>query len=363
MNLIFTVIGLLILVFVTVPVFAKTITVTGYGSNLNKAETDALRNAVEQAAAVVVDSKTLVKNGRLIEDKILAQSRGYINSYSVVEKTRTSDGWKVSVNADVDINPNSKLMDDLVREGIINLTLRNPKIAVVISDEISRGGRTPAEIGITDAFIQAGFSQIINVDQLGISKSKISTYGEEQLKELAARLNADVIVVGRVSVSRAGDVGKFIDSSRTGMISYRAQIDARMYMSQSKRIVAVGTKVGSGIDIAETVAAKSASSKAGKLLGEEFVDKLISQGAGQKQMIEIIVFANDFSKVNMLKSVLEQIEAVKMIELSAYRDGQGVFSVKYSGSTAHLFEMIDKKADFFVEMISADYSTLKLKTM
>lgn len=354
---------MVIVLAMSVSAFAKTVTVDGYGRNFAEAESDALRTAVEQAAAVVVGSETMVKNGQTMEDKIFSHSRGYINGYTVVDKTRGKDVCKVTINADVDVNPNSKLMNDLAREGIINLALRNPKIAVVISDEVSSVGHTPAEIGVTSAFIDAGFSQIINVDQLGVSRKRIYSYGEEQLKELAARLNADVVVVGRVSLSRGGDVGKFIGSAPTGMISYRAEIDARMYMSHSKRIVAVGSKVGSAVDIAELVAAKSASSNAGKLLGEEFVDKLISQGAGQKQMLEVVVYVNDFSKVNMIKAALEKIETIKMVTLSSYSDGQGVFSIKYSGSTAHLFELLDKQAECYIEMVSSDYSTLKIKVM
>ena len=43
--------------------------------------------------------------------------------------------WRVTINATVDDYPNSKLMNELTRLGIINVQLRNPKIAVYVPEQ------------------------------------------------------------------------------------------------------------------------------------------------------------------------------------------------------------------------------------
>lgn len=343
--------------------FAKVVTVEGEGENQKQAEFDAIRMAVEQAAAVMVGSQTLEENHVVVEDKIYSQARGFVNNYQVIGKKKLGNIWRVTVEADVDVNPNSKLMNALTREGIINTALRNPKIAVVISDDMAKGGKSAAEIAVTDAFLEAGFTQILNVAQVGSSRREIYNYGEDGLQELAARLHADVVVVGKVTTDRGGDMGQFIGNGHhgTGAISYRSQIDARMYMAQSRRVVAVSSKASGGVDISEHIAAKNAAANAGKLVGEDFVAKLIAQGAGMKQMLEVQVIANDFSRIGMIKKALEGVDGVKSVNLSRYANGEGQFSVQYSGAANNLFTALEKQAECFVKLVSVDYSTLKIQ--
>ena len=117
---------------------AKNVSMTGMGVTAAEAENDALRNAVESAVGVLVDSQTLTEQNTVLHDQIYTQSRGFIRNYSVTDRRQFPDGWRVTVDADVDDSPNSRLMTELTRLGIIDNRLRNPKIAVYIPERHTR---------------------------------------------------------------------------------------------------------------------------------------------------------------------------------------------------------------------------------
>ena len=125
---------LVALILLTGSALAKNVTVTGMGVTASDAENDALRMAVENTIGVLVDSNTLVEKNMVIQDQIYTQSRGFVTDYKVISRQQTAGGWQVTINATVDDNPNSKLMNELTRLGIINTQLRNPKIAVYVPE-------------------------------------------------------------------------------------------------------------------------------------------------------------------------------------------------------------------------------------
>ena len=142
---------------------ARSVTVTGSGISQNEAESDALRNAVEKAVGVLVDSQTMVSSNTILQDEIYTQSRGFVTNYNVTDRQPDGNGWRVTVNADVDDSPNSKLMTELTRLGIIDTKLRNPKIAVYIPEHhIQYRIPDPAgETAIIKTLVEAGFTNVI----------------------------------------------------------------------------------------------------------------------------------------------------------------------------------------------------------
>ena len=168
MKKIITIFTLMCVLFCCSLALAKTVTVAGMGSTANEAENDALRNAVEHSVGVLVDSKSLSEKNVVLNDQIYAQSRGFIRNYVVIDRIQNSNGWTVTIEADVDDSPDSKLMTELTRLGIIDVQLRNPKIAVYIPEQHLRN-RVPnsaAETEVVKAFLDAGFTNMIEASPL-----------------------------------------------------------------------------------------------------------------------------------------------------------------------------------------------------
>lgn len=65
---------------------------TGVGIDFEKANRNAVRNAIEQVIGIYVASDTMVKNSQLINDNILVSSGGYVKESKVISQKRNNDG-------------------------------------------------------------------------------------------------------------------------------------------------------------------------------------------------------------------------------------------------------------------------------
>ena len=351
-------------------VMAKTVTVSGTGSTAPEAENDALRNAVENAVGVLIDSQTLVEKNVVLHDQIYSHSKGFIRNYTVLDKSQQGGMWTVKVEADVDDSPNSKLMTELTRLGIIDTKLRNPKIAVYIPEtHIAYRVPDPAgETAVIKAFVDAGFTnmiaaspklQVINPNRFAWYSKPVVQVNIEDLRNAARFFEADIIIMGEAFSEGVGDVGRNLPGRQvTNALSCKARAEAKMYVAKTGQIIAADGKFAAGVDSSEAVASKKALAAAGKLLGEYFVEKLMESGSGNRQGFELIVKGSDFSKVNQVQNALGRVNGIKNVNLSSYDNGTATFSLIYSGAPTTLFKEIQAATDANLNLVSSAYNSM-----
>ena len=350
---------------------AKTVTVAGMGSTASEAENDALRNAVERSVGVLVDSQTLVEKNVVLNDQIYAQSRGFIRNYTVIDKLQGPSGWSVTIEADVDDTPDSKLMTELTRLGIIDVQLRNPKIAVYIPEQHLRY-RVPdpaAETAVIKVFVDAGFTNMIqaspklarvDVNSYGWSLKPLHNISAEDMRNAARFFEADILIMGEAFSEGVGDVGRNLPGRQvTNALSCRARAEGKMYIAKTGQILAADGKYASGVDMSEAIASKKALAAAGRQLGEYFVEKILSQSPS-RQGIELVVKGSDFTKINMVQSALGRVSGVKSVNLSKYEDGEGTFTVHYGGAPQTLFNALQAATDANLTLLSTTYNTITI---
>ena len=345
--------------------FAQKVTLVGMGATASDAESDALRNAVETSIGVLVDSETMVKNFQVVKDEIYTKSRGFITNYTVTEKRESESGiWQVTINADVDTEPNSKLMNELTRLGIIDTKLRNPKIAVWIPERhIAYHVPDPAgETAVMHALLDAGFSNVIAASPA--IPSHIGGKTIEDMRNLARFMDADILVMGEAFSEGMGDVGRYLPGSqRTGMQSCRARIEAKLYIAQTGQIIAADGKYASGMDISESIASKKALAAAGKQMGEHLSQELLTLGAGNHQGLEVIVNCRDFNEASRIQLALASSVGGGNIQLSAYDAGQAKFVVISGKSPSALFADIQRVCPLRLSMDSASYNVIHVSVI
>ena len=351
-------------------VMAKTVTVSGTGSTAPEAENDALRNAIENAVGVLIDSQTLVEKNVVLHDQIYSHSKGFIRNYTVLYKSQQGGMWTVKVEADVDDSPNSKLMTELTRLGIIDTKLRNPKIAVYIPEtHIAYRVPDPAgETAVIKAFVDAGFTnmiaaspklQVINPNRFAWYSKPVVQVNIEDLRNAARFFEADIIIMGEAFSEGVGDVGRNLPGRQvTNALSCKARAEAKMYVAKTGQIIAADGKFAAGVDSSEAVASKKALAAAGKLLGEYFVEKLMESGSGNRQGFELIVKGSDFSKVNQVQNALGRVNGIKNVNLSSYDNGTATFSLIYSGAPTTLFKEIQAATDANLNLVSSAYNSM-----
>ena len=341
--------------------YAKEVTVTGMGLTPSDAENDALRAAVENTVGVLVDSETLVEKSVLISDRIYTQSRGFVNDYTVLSSEQTANGWRVTIRAIVDDQPNSKLMNELTRLGIINVQLRNPKIAVYVPEQhinYNVGG-AGGEIAIVKTLLNAGFSNVTEVGA-GLSYQNPMSMNAEQLRQAAQIYGADIMIVGQSFSEGVGDVGNYLPGNqRTYMEACRARVEAKMFIVRTGQIIAADGMYGSAYDNSQAVAAKKALASAGEQMGNYFVEQITGMYTS-RQGLEVVVIAPDFSKVNMIQNALGKVNRVKNVNLSNYNNGRAIFRIQYGGSPQTLFNELSALTTADLTLQSLDYNTLTI---
>ena len=340
---------------------AKNVTVTGRGMTPTEAENDALRAAVEDTLGVLVDSETLVQNNMLISDQIYTQSRGFVNEYTVISREQFSGGWLVTINAIVDDQPDSKLMNELTRLGIINVQLRNPKIAVYVPEQhlnYSVGG-AGGETAIVKALLNAGFSNVVEVGT-GLNYQSPMAMNVAQMKQAAQNFGADIMIVGESFSEGVGDLGNYLPGNqRTNMEACRARVEAKMFIVRTGQVIAADGKYGSAYDNSQAIAAKKALALAGEEMGNYFVEQITGMYTS-RQGVEVVVYGADFSKINLVQSALGRINRVKNVNLSSYENGRAVFNVNYGGAPQTLFNELRAATNADLTLQALTYNTLTI---
>ena len=348
----------------SVNVLAQNVTVTGIGASVTEAENDALRLAVENTLGVLVDSQTLVERNVVLEDAVYANSKGFVKDYKIVSKSQDYDTWKVTIDAVVDTNPDSKLMGELTRLGLIDNVLRNPKIAIMVVEKHinNRITNSTSENAITKKFIEYGFDNVIDINKDRIMYNNPYAMTVDELDNIARSMQADILVVGQAFSERVGDVGKFISSKnrKIGVESCRAHIESKMYVARTGKVIAANGFNGAGVDIKAIMAAKVALNNAGEQMGEYLAEKLLEFAAGNRKQLEVVVLASDFTKMNEVKSALTSVYGVKSAQITSYSNGRAVIRVQYSGAPQVLYELLQESDECNVELRTVTYDTLTI---
>lgn len=98
----------------------------------DKAIENAQRDAVEKIVGVMISSSTEVENFQLKLDRILAESKGFINDYKIISEKREGDSYKITIEADVGMG---KLKDRMTAVNLIMVRKSKPRLMIIFSDK------------------------------------------------------------------------------------------------------------------------------------------------------------------------------------------------------------------------------------
>ena len=100
----------------------RTVVVEGVGDSSENAVKDAQRNAVNQVVGVLIDAKVMVENDKLIEEKILTLSNGFVKTSKVISQNKSGKLFKVKIEAVVEVTGIENILkkEKLMASGVID---------------------------------------------------------------------------------------------------------------------------------------------------------------------------------------------------------------------------------------------------
>lgn len=304
-----------------------------------EAKRDAFRNAIEQGLGVLIQGITEMENFQVIRDKVMAQSKGLVTDYKVLNRWEEDGMVKVKMRATVALTK----LNDVLGPVVID-TLGNPVLMVCIAENID--GKTPflavSESTILSVFQNAGY-HIVNPGQVDANRRREATEAaltgdKSKLIELAKRHDADVVISGKaMAVPYTSQV-----VSGQKLYGVQAQLSIEAIITQTGRVLGVAIpsvrKIGLSVDDAAMKALKEAASEAAKKLVYEVAYAMLGQtGRGVAgRTIQLRIEGINFTQARKIKGEIEKFKGVVGVYQRSFTDGNLVMDVNFEGNAEDL---------------------------
>lgn len=384
------ILGLAVLVFLAglSPAFGQqgqTITTEGVGEVVgedravarDQAIEDALRKAVEQAVGRLVSSEAMAQHFQILQDRIYSQSQGYIQNYRILSEKPETPLHQVTIQAAVAMGDLEKHLQDL---GVIPRQVDKPRITVLVAEQnigreayYFRWGETAeeaalsiAEKTILDTLREKGFEILdpsAQPQSLKIpSALRFAELDDRAAAAIAKQVDAEVVIVGKVSAKSGGVIGG------TSMKSAQANITLRAIQVDDARVLSSGSGNAAAVHIEEATAGSEAIRKASAKLAEKLTEDIIKnfqKRVDASNTIELTIFgltgAEDLRKFK--NSVLGQIPGVEAVQERGFSESLVKMDLEIKGSAHSFSREVSRKtfSEFTVKVLGSTFNTLELQ--
>lgn len=313
-----------------------TVTVTGASDGIGgaaeeRAVEDALRNAVEKGFGVYVSSATLTENAALISDDVLAEIKGFVRSYNVLEKKENEGITEVKVRADISLDriwESDSLKMLLNRMGMPRFAIRSRETAVN-GQKLS----APAAHQLMDRLTACGF--------LLVGQCEIIEKDQEEIDWSRPLPDAELIVwvKGETNFRKEGDVmGK-------PMSFYDGRVNVQVYQTDSRQLLSSVSGKGIKASIEDIAAMNGALTTAAEDCHEMLVRQILeawTQILNMGQILEIEVKGTNLTGLSSVMEKLRTIEGLHGLKSRGYSTGTGVLMAQSKLKAMDLAEMMER---------------------
>jgi len=359
-GILFGILAISLWVLVSAGMAAEMITADGFaaitaGNKViarDKAVDDALRKAVEQAVGTMVSSDTMTESYKVIHDKILARTTGYVEKYKILSEGPEGDLYRVRIQAEIG---RADLTSDLNALGLLHVMVEKPKVMVIIDEKIgglygTTGSESmgQAESTIIEKLINAGFN-VVDADTVkaNISRDKALRILEGDNRAAAAeglKYGAQIVITGKAFSKNA------ITSIRgTNMQSIQATMQARVIRTDTAKVIASKSATGAQAHIDEMQGGALAIKEASEKISDELIEMIVKQWSGEVygRSQEITVMINglvSYRHLAAVKKILEkETQGVKAVHQRSFTGGIAELSIDYGGKSSNIADELSNR--------------------
>lgn len=297
-----------------------------------KAIDEAQRNAVEKSVGVMVSSTSEVENYQLKVDRILSESKGFIESYSIVSEGREGNSYKVIIEARV---RTERLRDSMEAINLLVIRKSKPRIMVLFS---SAGGKESVlESAIAKYFLSMDF-KVVDPEMVKRDLEKEVPEGSSPSPELimrtGARYGAEILIFGNLENSTS----KFI-MNNVEMKFNRVTASARAIKIDTGELIASDNELRSGPGMEDAV--KRMSDEAGQAIAKKLLNQIINRWSKElANTVMIKIFASgikSYKDLNAFKEALAaEAKGVKQLYQRYYSHNNTEIDVEIRGNAQGL---------------------------
>ncbi len=293
---------------------------------------DAYKNAIEKVVGVFISARTMVDKAVTIQQNILGKTDGYIKKHEVIREGKEAEGlYHTHIRALVSYQ---QVKRDLEEFNIMDLNaVGNPRVAILLDEAIEgdAGQSTACSDALAQGLIEKGYKVVDRSEMAAIrvaeaTKELTSGDAAKALKPITQKLNAEVVVTGKASVSQ------LTGQNLGGLLSYRGNFSGKAMKSQTGEILAAVTVQGSGLDATKEAASAKAMMVLGKNAGQEFSVKIAAELAKRSTVMVTVKNIPNIGCLSEIKTILSKTAGVSDVFMRNYQEGAAELEVKVSGA-------------------------------
>jgi len=305
----------------------------------DKAIEDALRNAVEQATGSLIENETLVENYQLLSDKIYSQSKGYVQSYEVLDEKAEEGLYRVTIQATV---ASGELKNDLRALNILMRQVRKPRVMVLFEDILSQdvnSGRL-AEDAVSKVLLERGF-KLVDADvvrrNLGQDGVRGLLAGDQRVAAVIGdKYGAEMLLIGTAQATTnevtIGDIR---------INSNQAVVSAKLVRADTGEVKVSETRQAAKPHVNSLTGKQMAIAEASEYLANDMIDRMID--IFQEQVYNIanvnltIYGLQGYAHLQqVIQLISDNVRGIKEIYQRNYTMGTADLEVELTGSTQSL---------------------------
>ncbi len=293
---------------------------------------NAFRRAVEQVVGVAVESKSVVKDSELLNDKIFARSHGFIKTYRILSETAETDAYRIRIFAAVS---RYKLEQGLDDAGLLIRKVGKPRIAVVVLEKNTDGQPIPGgtvETQLIATLGKRGYALVDRQAMLAVEREAAKGGGDQTdaVVRAAAAGGAEVVIIGRADASAAPALGG------TSLRPVQVSATAKAVEVETGTLLATAQSSQRALNVNPAAAGAEALQKAAVEITEALHRQMIAAWTKRVtgvRTVRMTVAGIPVGEIAHLQEVLrEQAVNVETVHDRGYKDHQLRLDLEITGA-------------------------------
>lgn len=338
-----------------------------------EAKTLAIRNAVEQAAGVRVESDTVVVNNQMVRDTIFARTDGYVKSYEVASKEVNDKLARVTVKASVlteSLEKDVQAARDLVKKmGRPSIVIAIQEQTVPLGDKVIMNSDVTATV-LTEAFKADGWdikdAQAMNK---ALKLDGAASLTGPAMKEIADLTKANYVLYGRTSL-RHQAAEQMLQNSAAYLVSGEydlvlAAIDSELQIAKVSGKLEWKTTKGIPVISYERTSFELIKERKSEIVDsvrKAVLEHFRNETMNGKRISVAVNGLENFSAAKDFKKALEAIKGIKDLTQDNFANGKATYRLVFAGTVDDLASEVEtatfKKRK--LNVVSATGSTIEI---
>lgn len=305
----------------------------------------ALRNAVEKGFGVYIDSATLTENAALISDDIVAETRGFVRSFDILQQKEQEGIFSTKIKAEVSL-------DKIWESKSLNLLLKRmgaPRFIIIASEEHEGVpvAKSSALQKVSELLVARGFNLVnaSNVSNLGSEEKRNAFSNVSVAAEIGKEANAEIIVLVNSSGVFEGEKKAY----NTMLKIFNGHCGIKAVQVDSRKIVASSVQSGNSGSIKDAIMVAAEDN------AEIFIKQLLSAWSKYLNMgrvIEVVIRNISVSELMRIVEEISSLEGVAGVEQRKFAAGRAELEIKSKHKVMYLAEGMENLPGFKLEITS-----------